>query len=109
MAALYPLIGRKSVLNTNNKMRLYKAIIRPIMTYASPVWSSAATSNQKQLQTMQNKCLKLIHKLPRRFPTDALHRKTEMLTINNFITKLNNSFDAKCAESSYDLIRALAN
>lgn len=108
MAALYPLIGRKSSLNTKNKMKLYKSIIRPIMTYASPVWVSAAISNRKQLQTMQNKCLKLIHRLPRRFPTDTLHLRTEMPTIIEFVTKLNGTFDSKCAESDYDLVRALA-
>ncbi|GBM30555.1 hypothetical protein AVEN_265008-1 [Araneus ventricosus] len=37
-ARLYPLLGRKSKLSLKNKLLLYKTILRPIMTYASPVW-----------------------------------------------------------------------
>lgn len=83
MAALYPPIGRRSVLSTANKMRLYKAIIRPVMTYASPIWITAAHSDRKQLQVAQNKCLKLIHKLPRRLSTTELHELANITTVRN--------------------------
>lgn len=36
MSALYPLIGRRYTLSANNKLRIFKMIIRPILTYASP-------------------------------------------------------------------------
>lgn len=69
------------------------------MTYASPIWITAAISNRKRLQTTQNKCLN---------DSWALHRKSAMPSINEFVGKLNSSFNNKCAESGYDLIRALA-
>jgi hypothetical protein len=34
-----PLIKRNSKLNAENKIILYKALLRPIITYAAPVWS----------------------------------------------------------------------
>ncbi|GBN41971.1 RNA-directed DNA polymerase from mobile element jockey [Araneus ventricosus] len=34
---LYPLIGRKSKLSLSNKLLLYKSLVRPVMSYASPV------------------------------------------------------------------------
>lgn len=36
---LYSLLCRKSHLNTNNKILLYKACLRPIFTYATPAIS----------------------------------------------------------------------
>jgi hypothetical protein len=49
-SALYPLLARSSKLDTRTKLLLYKAVIRPIMLYASPVWSTAAQCHLKPLQ-----------------------------------------------------------
>lgn len=58
--AIYSLIGRRSRLNTNIKMRLYKTAIRPIFSYAAPIISRAAPSHIKRLQRFQNKTLRMI-------------------------------------------------
>ncbi|GBM33249.1 putative RNA-directed DNA polymerase from transposon X-element [Araneus ventricosus] len=50
-ARLYPLLGRKPKLSLNNKLLLYKTIIRRIMTYASPVWGAAANSHIQKLES----------------------------------------------------------
>lgn len=46
-------INRKSNLNKANKLTLYKAIIRPILTYASPIWSNTYKSNINKLEIIQ--------------------------------------------------------
>ncbi|GBM46320.1 hypothetical protein AVEN_195272-1 [Araneus ventricosus] len=51
---LYPLIGRKFKLSLSNKLLLYKSLVRPVMSYASPVWGAAAKSNIKNLESAQN-------------------------------------------------------
>jgi hypothetical protein len=51
---MYPLINRKSSLNTKNKILLYKVGIRPILTYGAPVFSTAAKTHLKKIQTTQN-------------------------------------------------------
>ena len=57
---LYPMINRKSSLKINNKLLLYKVVIRPIATYAVPVLRNIALiSHIKKLQIMQNKILKI--------------------------------------------------
>lgn len=48
IAALYPLISWRSKLFKANKMLLYKCIIRPMLTYSSPVWSSTAAIHRKK-------------------------------------------------------------
>ncbi|GBM72832.1 hypothetical protein AVEN_55923-1 [Araneus ventricosus] len=51
---LYPLIGRKSKLSLSNKLLLYKSLVRPVMSYASPVWGAAAKSNIQTSESAQN-------------------------------------------------------
>lgn len=109
IAALYPIIGRRSILDQRNKLLVYKSVIRPILTYASIIWKAAAQSNRKQIQILQNKCLKIIMRLPRRYPTNELHSLTNVPTIADFTNKINEKFNDKCALSAYRLIRELSN
>ncbi|GBM84600.1 putative RNA-directed DNA polymerase from transposon BS [Araneus ventricosus] len=50
----YPLISRNSKIHRDNKMLIYTAYLRPILTYAAPVWGYAAKSNIKILESQQN-------------------------------------------------------
>ncbi|GBM64282.1 putative RNA-directed DNA polymerase from transposon X-element [Araneus ventricosus] len=50
-AKLYPLLGRKSKLSLQTKL---KTILRPKMTYASPVWRAAANTHIQKLESTQN-------------------------------------------------------
>lgn len=108
MSALYPLISRRSTLNIKNKLLLYKAVIRPIMSYASPIWRRAAPTNRKKLQIVQNKCLKIIHNLPWRTSTTELHMTANIPLLAEFIHKLQHNFNIKCNNSEFALIRELA-
>lgn len=45
LVSLYPLINRNSCLSTSNKLLIYKAIVRPAITYACPVWSFTCKTN----------------------------------------------------------------
>ncbi|GFV22508.1 RNA-directed DNA polymerase from mobile element jockey [Trichonephila clavipes] len=42
------LVGRRSPLSLENKVILYKQILRPVITYGSPVWGAAATTHMKK-------------------------------------------------------------
>ncbi|GBM99653.1 putative RNA-directed DNA polymerase from transposon X-element [Araneus ventricosus] len=46
---MYPIIGRKSKHSLRNKLLLYKTILRPIMSYASPVCGSASKMHIQNL------------------------------------------------------------
>ncbi|GFU90283.1 hypothetical protein TNCV_2717411 [Trichonephila clavipes] len=49
-----------------NKLLLYTAVLRPILTYGSPVWGYAADSNIKTLEVAQNS---IIRNIPRPLAT----------------------------------------
>ncbi|GBM27765.1 RNA-directed DNA polymerase from mobile element jockey [Araneus ventricosus] len=54
------LIGRKSPLSLNNKVLLFKQILRPILTYASQIWGLSAKTHVKKVKIMQNKILRIM-------------------------------------------------
>ena len=103
--ALWPMLNKLSFLNLKNKNLLYKSVIRPILTYASPIWYTAANCHLKKLQIIQNKCLKIINNKYWRYPTYMLHQETGYEKIIEFITRLNNNYFTKIESSPYPLIR----
>lgn len=108
LGMIYPMIGKRSNLTTKNKMIIFKTIIRPILTYASPVWRGTANCHMKKLQILQNKCLKIIYRLPWRYSTTGLHTLTAVPTIRRFIEDYNAKFADSCSNSESVLIRELA-
>lgn len=107
MCALYPMLARSSKLNFKNKNIVYKTMIRPILTYASPIWCHASKTRLKKLQIIQNKCLKMINNLPWRFNTNELHRRTEYPTIIELLEEHENKFKERCESSTYEMINTL--
>lgn len=106
--ALYPLLNRKSKLNCNNKLLLYKMCIRPILTYGCQIWSpKAARTNLKRLQIIQNKNLKSVYNLNRRYPTSRLHTKFKQKLISEIMNEITIRFEANCRTSNLELIRNL--
>jgi hypothetical protein len=56
----YWLLGRRSQLTTENKLLLYKAILKPIWTYGAELRGTASNSNIEILQLFQSKILRTI-------------------------------------------------
>lgn len=57
-------MGRKSKLSIENKILLYKAIIKPIWTYGIQLWGSASKTNIYIIQRFQSKVLQNICDVP---------------------------------------------
>lgn len=106
--ALYPILNKKSKLNANNKIIIYKTVIRPILLYGSFVWGKAAKTHIKKMQVVQNKALKIIFKLPRLYRTRDLHLNYSQQTIKDVIDTQNLLFSDRCRNSEYDLINHLS-
>lgn len=105
---MYPMIGKRSKLTTRNRMTIFKTIVRPMLTYASPIWRNAANCHIKKLQILQNKCLKIIYRLPWRYSTRGLHLLSATPMIREFVDDYSIKFLDSCSNSDSDLIRALA-
>jgi hypothetical protein len=70
-------------LSANIKLTLHKALIRSVMTYASPAWEFAADTHLLKLQRLQNKALCTIGK-----PVRDLHLASQIPFVYDYITKL---------------------
>ena len=103
--ALWPLLNRRSALNQENKNLLYKCVIRPTLSYGSPVWYKAAKCHLKKMQIIQNKCLKIINNRHWRYHTRELHDETGYELFSEFIERQNYNFFDKIRNSSYAIIR----
>ncbi|KAK9889042.1 hypothetical protein WA026_004323 [Henosepilachna vigintioctopunctata] len=82
---LYPLINRRSKLSAATKIRIYKAIILPTMSYASPVWGYAAKTHINKLQVVQNKSLRMAIDAPWYVRTSQIHRDLGMPSVLEII------------------------
>ena len=57
---LYWIIGRKSLLSLENKLLVYKVILKPVWTYGIQVWGTASNSDLEILDRCQSKMLRII-------------------------------------------------
>lgn len=61
---LFWLLGPKSQLSLNNKLRIYKAILKPVWTYGIQIWGTASKSNIDIFERFQSKTFRLITNAP---------------------------------------------
>ena len=108
LSALYPMMCRNSKLSTDNKLLIYKAIVRPIMTYAAPVWGYAAKYHINKMQVVQNKALRISLNAPRWIPVRILHKDTKILRVSAFIKSLSTKFYDSLANHSNPTIKNLS-
>lgn len=90
---LYSLMNRKSKLNINSKILLFKTMLRPIMTYATPIINTIAKSHKKLLQTTQNKIIKMIIDAPLRTSTSQMHEETEFEMVEDYMNEITERFE----------------
>lgn len=83
---MYWLLGRTSSLSTENKLLLYKSILKPVWTYGVQLWGTAANSNVEILQRFQSKTLRTILNAPWYITNDMIHRDTGIKTVREVIS-----------------------
>lgn len=75
LTMLYPLINRNTPLRHKCITLLYMSLIRPILTYACPVWFGASNTNKRRLQSFQNKVLRMALNAPWFVRNRQIHRE----------------------------------
>ncbi|GFU54915.1 probable RNA-directed DNA polymerase from transposon BS [Trichonephila clavipes] len=85
LQALHKLLYNRSKLSMNTKRRIYLQYLLPIITYASPVWGSAATFHINKLQILQNRVLRLILNAPTYVKRIHLHRDLKIPALSSRI------------------------
>lgn len=86
------LLGYNSKLSTNNKLLLYKSILKPIWTYGLQLWGSASSSNLGIIQRYQSKTLRKIVKAPWFVSNRTLHKDLCILTVKEEITRCSTKY-----------------
>lgn len=86
------LIGPKSQLTLENKVLLYKTILKPIWSYGIQLWGTASTSNIEILQRFQSKTLRSITNAPWYVPNDLIHKDLEVNMVKSEIAKFSEKY-----------------
>jgi len=71
---LYWIIGRKSQLSLENKLLVYKVILKPVWTYGIQLWGTASNSNVEILERFHSKVLCIITDAPWYVPNTIIKR-----------------------------------
>lgn len=79
-------------MSQNNKKLIYTAYVRPILTYAAPVWCSMATTHINKIQRIQKKFLRLVTWSKYDTPIIRLHLLANIDDIQTFVNKISNKF-----------------
>jgi hypothetical protein len=94
LTKLFWLLGRKSKLDLNNKLLIYKVAIKPIWTYGIQLWGTASTSNIEIMERFQSKALRLLTDAPWYVPNAVIRNDLQIPNIIKEITRLGSKYSA---------------
>ncbi|GFW45189.1 RNA-directed DNA polymerase from mobile element jockey [Trichonephila clavipes] len=77
-----------------NKVLLYTAVLRPIISYGCPVWGYAAKTNVKILETAQNSIIRTITKANRYTRKSNIYKALKLHPFKKYIQILPKKFFA---------------
>ncbi|GFV62654.1 probable RNA-directed DNA polymerase from transposon BS [Trichonephila clavipes] len=80
---IYPLICRNSEMDMYNKVLLYTAVLRPIISYGCPVWGYAAKTNINILEVAQNSIIRTITKANRYTRNSNIYKALKLPPFKN--------------------------
>lgn len=89
---LYWLLGRQSRLSVENKLLIYKVMLRPVWTYGVQLWGTASNSNIEILQRFQSKTLRTILSAPWYVSNAVIHKDLHMKTVKETISEHTNRY-----------------
>jgi hypothetical protein len=101
---MYWLLGRKSKLSTNNKLLLYKTVLKPIWTYGIQLWGTASISNKEILERFQSKALRMIVDAPWYVPKTVIRRDLQIPTVKEEIRRYSSQYSARLSAHPNDVV-----
>lgn len=106
---MYWLLGRKSKLSLENKILLYKAILKTVWTYGIQLLGTASISNIEILQRFQSKVLKIIVNAPWFVPNEVIQRDLKIASVKEEIKKHSVNYSMKLSTHPNELAVNLLN
>ncbi|GBN97044.1 RNA-directed DNA polymerase from mobile element jockey [Araneus ventricosus] len=101
---IIPLIGRHTPLSLNNKVVLFKQILRPILTYSAPIWCVTAKTHRSKIQILQNKILRIMTNAPWFVRNDVIHKDLKIELIEDHVKNLSRKFFSQLLDHKNPLI-----
>ena len=89
------LMGNKSALSIENKLLLYKSILKPNWTYGIQLWGSASNSNIEILQRFQSKVLRCIVDAPWYVPNVVIQGDLNVNSVKQEIGKFAQKYNGR--------------
>lgn len=89
------LIGRQSKLKLDNKLLLYKSMIRPIWAYGCQLWACAAKSNIRQIEITQNLILRQISNARWYESNSDIRAELGIESIETYISRMYNNYETR--------------
>ncbi|GBM91548.1 hypothetical protein AVEN_63495-1 [Araneus ventricosus] len=80
---------------TNNKLLIYLAYLRPILTYASTVWACTAKCHLNKLEVLENKTIRMITNACWYQRNIDLRQALKIPSLKEFIQKIAEKFFEK--------------
>lgn len=108
-AKMYWLIGRKSKLSIENKVMLYKAILKPIWTYGIQLWGTTSASNKNKIQKLQSSTLRCIMNAPWYVNNHSIHRDLQTEQVQEVINKYSVKYHQRIGNHPNTLAISLSN
>ncbi len=107
VAMLYPVLKRNNTASIKSKVTVYRSVIRPIITYACPIFSNCPVTHFKKLQIQQNKCLRLALNASYDTRITALHKESGVPLVRDFVDKVTDNFYRNAASHGNNLVKSL--
>jgi hypothetical protein len=104
---MYWLLGRKSKLSTNNKLLIYKAILKPIWTYVIQLWGTTSNSNIEVLERFQSKVLRLIVDAPWYVSNSDIRKDLQIPTVKEDISRFSSLYAVRLRAHTNELVATL--
>jgi hypothetical protein len=103
------LINKKSQLSLENKITIYKAIIKPAWTYGIELVGCSKPSNTKILQAFQSKTLRKLANAPWYISNVTLHNVLRIPYVIEVVRTYAKNHKNRTAQNNNQLIRDLFN
>lgn len=104
---LYWLMNPKSQLSLENKVTIYKTILKPVWTYGIQLWGTASHSNIEILQRYQNKTLRYITNAPWYMTNYSIHKDLQIATVKEEINTVSHRYLQRLSDHCNPLAIAL--
>jgi hypothetical protein len=104
---IYWLLGRKSKLSINNKLLIYKVILKPIWTYGIQFWGTTTNSNIAILEHFQSQVLRLIVDAPWYVSNSIILNDLQVPTVKEEISRFSSYYNVRISVHPNELIASL--